>query len=103
MRRAGLSGLAVALAVAAGLGTGAPPGGVEPAAASHGKNCGIVTKGARDYRVLGKRMRCQRARKGARLYLRQGRALRGFSCAAPAGQYEFICGRGAKTYRAKRL
>ena len=78
-------------------------GGSEQASATHGKDCGIVSKGRRDYRVLGQRMRCGRARKGAKLYLREGRPLRGFSCNGDAGAYEFICGSGGKTYRAKRL
>ena len=51
----------------------------EPTLAGHGKNCGIVTKGSKDYRVWGQRMKCRRAKRGTRIYLREGRALRGFS------------------------
>ena len=93
------------LIVALAVGLGVPVlGGPDPAFAGHGKNCGIVTKGSKDYRVWGQRMKCKRAKKGARLYLREGRGLRGFSCTDDAGRtYVFICGSGGKTYRAQRL
>ena len=87
------------LVLGLGYALAAPP----DALATHGKNCGIVAKGGNDYRVLGKRMRCGRARKGARRYLRGNGALRGFSCTDDADPYEFICGSGSKTYRAERL
>lgn len=101
---AAIAGAGVVLfACALGL-FGAPGvGGPEQALAGHGKNCGIVSQGRRDYRVLGQRMRCGRARKGAKLYLREGRPLRGFSCGGETDIYEFICGNGGKTYRAQRL
>jgi hypothetical protein len=75
----------------------------EPAHATHGKNCGVIAKGARDFRVLGKRLPCRRAKQGTRLYLRERHGLPGFSCTGDAGVYAFICGKGAKTYRAQRL
>ncbi len=91
----------VAIAVGSGV---AVLGGPDPAFAGHGKNCGIVTKGARDYRVWGQRMKCKRAKKGTRIYLRERRALRGFSCTDDGGEfYVFICGSGGKSYRAQRL
>jgi hypothetical protein len=103
MRLALLIAAVSVVALSGAFGLGPIGGGPDEALATHGKNCGIVSKGSRNYRVLGQRLRCGRARKGARLYLREGRPLRGFSCAGPAGVYEFICGSGGKTYRAKRL
>ena len=81
------------------LATGAP----EPAAASDGKDCGLMSKGSRDYQIVARNMRCKRARRGARLYLREQRPLPGYSCGGSTPEYKFICGRGSKTYRAHKL
>jgi hypothetical protein len=78
-------------------------GSPEPAAATDGKNCGLMSKGSRDYQIVARNMRCKKARRGARLYLREGRPLPGFSCGGETPEYKFICGRGSKTYRAHKL
>lgn len=107
MRRPRIT-LALTLAAGIALSGGPSEGGgplLERASAGHGKNCGIVTKGSRNYRVWAQQMRCGRARKGAKRYLRRGKPLRGFTCNDDEGPYEFICfrGGGEKNYRAERL
>ena len=100
-----MRGWAIALVAAASLGialgsVGAP----ERAAAGHeGVNCGILADGARDYRVRSQNLSCDKARRGAKRYLRSGEALTGFSCDRPAGRIEFFCKSGTKVYWGVRL
>lgn len=96
-----LSALAAAAVLAAAL---VGVSGPERAAAGHqGKNCGIMSKGARDYRVRAQQLDCDKARRGAKRYLRREEALTGFDCDEPAGRIEFFCKSGAKVYWAVRL
>jgi hypothetical protein len=66
-----------------------------------------VAKGNIDYLVLGKKVGCEDARKGARKYLKKGKELRGFNCKDNVGDYKFVCknptSSGTKSYRAQRL
>ena len=75
-----------------------------PGAAGAGhasKKCGIVAKGASDWRVKAGGVRCGRARDGIRLYLRNGGELRGFFCSRTGG---FIyCAKGSRHYSGQRL
>lgn len=100
-----------ALLAGLALAAGALPGGpVAPdeAEATHGRQCGVVGKGNRDYLVLAKKVGCRKGRKGAKRFLKKGKALRGFKCSKNVGAYEFVCKkrsgrRGALSYRAQRL
>ena len=100
-----MRGWAIALVAAAALfaalaSTGAP----ERAVAGHeGTNCGLLTDGPRDYRVRSQKLSCEKARRGAKRYLRSGDALTGFGCDEPAGRIEFFCKSGDKIYWAVRL
>lgn len=81
-------------------GAGAP----ESADAGHpGKRCGIVSKGPRDYKVTANKLKCKKARKGTKKYLRKKKGLKGFSCAEPAGPIVFFCKRGTQVYSAELL
>jgi len=64
-------------------------------------DCGIVSQGSRDYRVKKMKMSCEKARKGAKRYLRTGKPRRGFDC-APTGE-GFYCQDPPKAYWAVRL
>jgi hypothetical protein len=76
----------------------------EDATAGHGRACGIVTKGGKDFKAYGQNIRCKKARRGARLYLRERRALDGFSCSRDVrGSIVFTCAKGGKSYSADRL
>ncbi len=76
----------------------------ERAIAGHqGKDCGIVSKGSRDYRVRAQQLKCGKARKGAKRYLKGGKSLSGFGCDEPDGRIEFFCKSGNKVYWALRL
>ena len=77
--------------------------GASPAAASHGKGCGVVSKGSGDYSVRARVMSCRSARKWVRSYLRNGARPSGFSCVDPAGSIRVYCSRGSKSYWATRL
>jgi hypothetical protein len=77
--------------------------GVPSAQAGHdARNCGIVSKGAHDYRVHSMQMSCKKARKGAKRYLRTGKPRAGFDCAPTAGN-SFYCQKPPKAYWAERL
>jgi hypothetical protein len=94
-------GLAAAVTLAVALAGVAAP---ERAAAGHdGRECGIYTKGSRDYRVRSQQLSCDKARRGTKRYLRSGEALTGFNCEEPAGRIEFFCKSGTKVYWALRL
>lgn len=73
------------------------------AGASHGKSCGVVSKGASDYRVTARVLTCRSARKWVRRYLRDRGKPRGYSCVDPAGSVRVYCSRGSKSYWATRL
>lgn len=91
----------VAVAVAVGV---VALGDADRAGAVHGgKSCGIVSEGSRDYRVRAQKLKCKKARRGAKRYLRSGRGLAGFACDEPAGRTEFFCKSGTKVYWAVRL
>ena len=76
----------------------------DDAAAGHGRACGIVSKRGKDFKVYGQNIRCRRARRGARLYLRHRRPLDGFSCSRDVrGPIVFTCLKGGKSYSADRL
>jgi hypothetical protein len=96
-----VSALAVAaLLTAAVASLGAP----EAASARHqGRDCGIVSKGERDYRVRAQQLSCDKAVRGANRYLRSGSALAGFACDDPAGRIQFFCKSDTKVYWAVRL
>jgi hypothetical protein len=96
-----VSAAAVAAVLAVGIVGVTDP---EPAAAVHGgKSCGIVTKKSHDYRVRAQKLECDKAMRGAKRYLRKGKALDGFSCGEPDGRTEFFCKNGTKVYWAVRL
>ena len=79
-----LATIAVAAAAAGWLGPG-------PVFAGHdSKNCGIVSKGASDYRVHASYLKCKVARRGATKYLRSAEARRGYDCAPTQGG-SFYC------------
>jgi hypothetical protein len=98
-------------AVAAGIVIAAPawPGSAasapapQAAPAAHAKRCGIVTKRSRDYLVRARRIKCRRARRWTRAYLRRGREARGFACYRTDGRTVFYCSRGSRYYWAERL
>jgi hypothetical protein len=77
------------------------------AAATHGRQCGVIAKGSVDYLVLAKKVGCEQGRKGAKRYLKKGKALKGFKCDENVGAYKFVCknktSRGVESYRAQRL
>ena len=77
--------------------------GPGPAGASHGTNCGVVSKGASDFRVTARVLACRSARKWVRRYLRDRGKPRGYSCVDPAGSVRVYCSRGSKSYWATRL
>jgi hypothetical protein len=105
MRRGAIA-IVVGLALgASGLGFGPAGGGViEEASAVH-RPCGVITKGSRAYRVYQNNLRCRKARRGVRKYLRGDGPLRGFSCDRSDPNYSFYCrnSSGRKAYAAKRL
>jgi hypothetical protein len=75
-----------------------------PAEAGHiSKNCGIVGKGSRDYRVKTRLMKCRHARKWARAFLRSHKVAPRFRCDNPPGRVTFFCFKGQKAYWAQRL
>jgi hypothetical protein len=74
-----------------------------PASAGHGgKDCGVVSRGAKDYRVNAKHMKCKAARKGSVKYLRSKEPRSGFDCAPTAGG-SFYCQDPPKAYWGTRL
>ena len=76
----------------------------ERATAGHaGQNCGIVSKGSRDYRVRAQQLSCKAARSGVLLYLRKHEARPGFKCGPLPGRTLFYCKNGAKVYWAVKL
>jgi hypothetical protein len=91
--------VAVVLVIAAALAVAGP----SPARAAHGKSCGIVSKGASDYRVSARALTCRSARKWVRRHLRDRGKPRGYSCVDPAGSVRVYCSRGSKSYWATRL
>ena len=76
-----------------------------PASAGHkSKNCGVVAKGSRDYRVKARAMKCKHARKWARAFLRSRRRAPGFRCLNPPDRkIPFFCSKGVKAYWVVRL
>ncbi len=98
MRRAlGIHASIVALACSIGC--------VLPGVASAGhnsKNCGIVSRGASDYRVRAMHLKCKVARKGSVKYLRSGEPRTGFDC-APTAAGSFYCQNPPKAYWGIRL
>jgi hypothetical protein len=79
------------------------PALANPASAAHAKRCGIVAKGASDYRVKGRSVRCRFARKWSRAYLRERAEPRGFTCYRPGTSISFYCAKGGKAYWGERL
>ena len=76
----------------------------EDAARGHAmKRCGIVAKGARDYRVKSRGVACRHARRWVRSYLRKRGRPRGYSCHRTRGKVTFYCFRGSRSYWAERL
>ena len=71
--------------------------------AAHAKRCGIVAKRARDFRVRARGIKCSRARRWTRAYLRERREAPGFDCASTSGRTVFYCSRGGRYYWAERL
>lgn len=77
--------------------------GASPAPTSHGRGCGVVSTGSKDYSVKARVMSCRSARKWVRRYLRNRAKPSGFSCVDPAGSIRVYCSRGSKSYWATRL
>jgi hypothetical protein len=78
--------------------------GPDRAVAGHqGTDCGIVSKGSKDYRVRAQQLKCKKARRGAKRYLKGGKALDGYGCDEPAGRIQFFCKSGNKVYWALKL
>ena len=73
------------------------------APASHGKDCGIVSAGSRDYRVSARAMSCRSARKWTGRFLREGSRPRGYTCVNPAGSIRVYCSRASRSYWATRI
>lgn len=73
------------------------------ATAAHGKDCGVVSKGAGDYRVRARVMGCRPARRWIARYLADGSRPSGYSCVNPSGPIRVYCSRGSKSYWATRL
>jgi hypothetical protein len=97
--RGGL-GILMAIAAVVCVLAGAAP---EAASAGHnGKNCGILSSGASDYRIHAMRLKCKVARRSSAKYLRSGQARAGFDCAPTAGG-SFYCQDPPKAYWGVRL
>ena len=92
--------LALVLLVAGAATTGAPP-----ADAGHvgTKKCGVISRGAADYRVRAIAMKCDPAERGAKRFLRAGTALAGFTCSEAEGATPFLCKRDQQAYWAVLL
>ena len=71
------------------------------APAGHAKNCGLVTKGTRDYRVRANAVTCDFARTWSKRFLRRSSRPSGWSCSRPSGKITFYCRRGSKYYYAE--
>ena len=67
------------------------------------KKCAIVSKGTRDYRVRAMAMKCDRAERGAKRFLRTGEPLTGFTCTEADERTPFFCKREQQAYWAVRL
>ena len=91
------------LAIAAVLAAALAAGGASPATAAHGKSCGIVAKGAADYRVDARVIACRSARTWVRRYLKRRAEPRGWSCVDPRGSIRVYCSKASKAYWAARL
>ena len=76
-----------------------------PAVAGHrSKNCGLIAKGSRDYRVKARAMKCRHARRWARAFLRDRTRAPRFRCLNPPDRdIPFFCSRGVKAYWVVRL
>ena len=73
------------------------------ASASHNsKDCGVVSRGANDYRVRAMKLKCKVARKGSVKYLRSEEPRAGFDCAPTSGG-SFYCQDPPKAYWGIRL
>ena len=67
-----------------------------------GKDCGIVSRGSKDYRVHAMHVKCKAARKASKKYLRSGEPRSGFDCAPTEGG-SFYCQNPPKAYWGIRL
>lgn len=68
------------------------------ASAGHGgRDCGVVSRGSKDYRINAMHMKCKAARKGSVKYLRSKEPRSGFDCAPTAGS-SFYCQNPPKAY-----
>jgi plastocyanin len=67
------------------------------------KPCGIVAKGAADYRIKARKVTCRFARKWSRAYLNRRGTPNAFDCYRPNTTVTFYCADGAKAYWGERL
>jgi hypothetical protein len=91
--------LAIATILAAGL--AAVP--AQPAPASHGKSCGIVSRGSADYRVAARVISCRSAKTWVKRYLKRRAKPSGWACTDPPGSIRVYCSKATKAYWATRL
>jgi hypothetical protein len=74
-----------------------------PAPASHGKSCGIVSRGSADYRVEARVISCRSAKTWVKRYLKRRAKPSGWTCTDPPGSIRVYCSRATKAYWATRL
>jgi plastocyanin len=67
------------------------------------KRCGILAKGAADYRIKARKLTCRFAKKWSRAYLNRRSSAPGFDCYRAGTNVTFYCANGAKAYWAERL
>jgi plastocyanin len=80
---------------------------VQPAEATNkgheAKPCGLLAKGAADYRIKARKVTCRFARRWSRAYLNRRGAPTAFDCYRPNTTITFYCADGAKAYWGERL